>query len=157
MTNKEFIEKIKNNDLVYEMDEDGNVVMTKTTGEIFKTHFKQLEKDLEELEKYRKVMCEPIVKLMKDLERLEQIEEELGCPIEVLVEALKNGIWTYQYWDCEKEENKDKLKLVYPSLYFEHSPEIDTFMFNCGDHGYYSEKLKDYKKTWWLKENKEDI
>ena len=90
------------------------------------------------------------------LGHLENIEEELGCFIKVLIEALKNGIWTYEYWDCEKKENKNKLKHIRPSLYFEPSFEIDKFMFNCGDHGYYSVKLKDYKKTWWLKEDKSE-
>lgn len=34
----------------------------------------ELIKDLEELEKYRNVMCKPIVELMKDLEKLEYIK-----------------------------------------------------------------------------------
>ena len=53
MTSKEFIERLKSNDLIYKTDEEGNVVMTKTTGEIFEYHFKKLEEDLEELEQYR--------------------------------------------------------------------------------------------------------
>ena len=50
MTNKEFIERLKNSDLIYEIDENGNVTVTKSAGEIFENHFKQLEKDLEVLE-----------------------------------------------------------------------------------------------------------
>lgn len=87
---------------------------------------------------------------------LEDIEEGLGCPIEVVFKALKNGIWTYVYYDCEEKENKNKLKHIYPSLYFVSNFKIDKFMFNCGDNGYYSVKLKDYKKTWWLKEDRSE-
>lgn len=47
MTNKEFIERLKNSELIYETDENGNVVITKTAAEIFENHFEQLEKDLE--------------------------------------------------------------------------------------------------------------
>jgi len=53
MTNKEFIERLKGNDWIYETDENGNVVITKTAGEIFKNHFKKLEKDLEILEIFK--------------------------------------------------------------------------------------------------------
>lgn len=47
MTNKEFIERLKNADLIYETDENGNVITTKSVAEIFKNNFKHLEKDLE--------------------------------------------------------------------------------------------------------------
>lgn len=56
MTNKEFIERLKANDYIYETDENGNVVITKTAGEIFEHHFKKLEEDLERLEKQDKLL-----------------------------------------------------------------------------------------------------
>ena len=37
----------------------------------------QLEKDLEELEQYRKVMCKPVLDLMRDLEILEILKKHL--------------------------------------------------------------------------------
>jgi hypothetical protein len=88
------------------------------------------------------------------LGKLENIEEELNLPLDFIFRALKNGIWTYEYWDCEKPENKDKLKLIHPSLYFESS--LNQFVFDCGDNGYYSVSLKDYKKSWWLKEDRSE-
>jgi len=35
-----------------------------------------IKKDLEELERYRKIMCKPIVELMKDMEVLELIKNK---------------------------------------------------------------------------------
>jgi hypothetical protein len=50
MTNKEFIKRLKNIDMIYKTDENGNVSEIISCGETYENHFKQLEKDLEILE-----------------------------------------------------------------------------------------------------------
>lgn len=84
------------------------------------------------------------------LGRLEDIEEELGCPLGVLFKAITHGI---------AYELKNGL--------IESEPRID--LAECG-YGYIlcsgasTRKLiengefqtKDYKKTWWLKEDRSE-
>lgn len=84
MTNKEFIERLKGNDWIYETDENGNVVITKTAGEIFKNHFKKLEQDLEQKE-----LLETELKLEKD--KVKYIMEQLKKQDKIL-EILKRII-----------------------------------------------------------------
>lgn len=96
------------------------------------------------------------------LGKLEDIEEELGCPLEVVFEALSKGIeyeikiTTFLVVDetiptkrLAKRKNIREIKL---------QKDIDKFVFlvpydisRCGilqsDRIY----LKDYQKTWWLK------
>ncbi len=88
---------------------------------------------------------EEISNIIVKLGKLEDLEDELGCPLEVVFEALKQGIYSTQYRNCEQEI--DDVKLVEPSLVV-----IDNeFCFDCGDGGYYNVALKDYQKTWWLR------
>lgn len=78
----------------------------------------------------------PIDKLGK----LEDLEEEIGCPLEVVFKALGNGIYVYNgnhyvvFLKYYKVHNKFRLKDVNGLLY----------------------SLEDYKKTWWLKEDKSE-
>ena len=81
------------------------------------------------------------------LERLEDIEEKLGCPLEVMFKALK------QMFVFHKENGKIELLLVFLSnksndLYLYGFTEITTQDVRLS--------LKDYKKTWWLSETKEE-
>jgi hypothetical protein len=75
------------------------------------------------------------------LGKLEDLEEQLGCPLEVFVKALKNGI----YYDDKFEHpvfilDKDNFKTK------------DYHLLVTGTIVY----LKDYKKTWWLKKDKSE-
>ena len=82
---------------------------------------------------------------------LDIVEQELQN-LDLIKRALVEGIWSTEYWYCEREENKDKLKHIHPSFDY-----LDgEFGFNCGDNCYYFVYLKDYMKTWWFKENKEE-
>ena len=71
------------------------------------------------------------------LSNLEDIEDELGCPLDVVFRALKNGIID--------EENEDRdIMLVHSKKGYwfrEFSEDLPKLW------------LKDYKKTWWLKED----
>lgn len=76
------------------------------------------------------------------LGELEDIEEEIGCPIEVVFKALKNGIYL--------EESKSITTSIYYHI-LENEFVIEWYK-SKEDYGY--ELLKDYKKTWWLREDK---
>ena len=83
-----------------------------------------------------------------------ELSEELGCPLEVVFKALKDGINVI----CFDEE-----------IHFHNSPSLnkyDEFYFSETYYPYgdsccdatddsYQVKLSDYKKTWWLKGEKE--
>lgn len=96
----------------------------------------------------------PIEKLGK----LEDLEEQLGCPLEVVFKALDKGF----YIDTKKVEKEPswekpmkRISLVGCPKYFRlnlwyKTIEVDRF-------GHYLEIwLEDYKKTWWLKEDKSE-
>lgn len=75
------------------------------------------------------------------LAKYRNIEKELGCPLEVVFQALKNGVYKI-------DDN-----LCYEVVLRIHNDEI----YLCQP---YDDKLlhkvyiKDYKKTWWLKANR---
>lgn len=75
------------------------------------------------------------------LGQFEDLQDELSCPLDVVFKALKNGchIQDEGYFDC-------------PDIYF-HPLEMEFVIgwANKNNMGY--ELLKDYKKTWWLKED----
>ena len=93
-----------------------------------------------------------ITEMANDLLGYKKLEEQLGCSLVIIGRAIKEGIWSTEYWYCEKEENKDKIKHIYPNL----TILENEWGFDCGDHCYYFVALKDYKKTWWLKEDKSE-
>lgn len=69
------------------------------------------------------------------LGKLEDLEEELVCPLEVVFKALQNGIYTNVYSG-----------LCYVGLYENYFQVSDDYVVY----------LKDYKHTWWLKEDKSE-
>lgn len=86
--------------------------------------------------------------LVQELGRLEDIEDELGCPLDVVFKALKDGIYFNFNRTSKKEEFIESIDLSlklslggFYCLYFE--------QWNDG----YEVDLAYYKKTWWLKED----
>ena len=61
MTNKDFIKRLKNIDMIYKTDENGDVREFKKCGEIYKNHFKKLEKDLKILDILKEHFASDIV------------------------------------------------------------------------------------------------
>lgn len=90
------------------------------------------------------------------LKRIENIEEELGCPLDVLFKAFKNGIWFIN--------KQDELEYIDESLGINQKKYNNKFIFD--NYGYRCKNneveksteiyLEDYKKTWWLKEDKSE-
>ena len=73
------------------------------------------------------------------LGKLEDLEEQLGCPLEVIFKALKEGIY-----------QSDGGRRKYPTI--EYNGATKKFYFAFGTYC----NVEDYKKTWWLKEDKSE-
>lgn len=81
--------------------------------------------------------------LVQELGKLEDLEDELGCPLDVVFKALKDGIY-HEFGDLLYDGENLKLHHIkkqgwglYPIIC--DYDEAEAFF------------LKDYKKTWWLK------
>ena len=88
------------------------------------------------------------------LGKLEDLEEQLDCPLEVIFKAIYSGIYTNWDWYCDEFDINAELSHI-DNVYYGVNPfgKI-SIMF-----GYKKETiiaLKDYKKTWWLKEDKSE-
>lgn len=78
-------------------------------------------------------------KVYNKLGQIEDIEDELGCPLEVIFKALKDGIVV---------DNKTRWHTTVSLI----NVKLDNnYYFSIGDYPLY--KLKDYRKTWWLTED----
>ena len=87
-------------------------------------------------------------KAFQKLGKLEDIEDELGCPLDVVFKALKEG---YQYKlittnIITKETIKQIIKTDYAYLLYS---DDCWWIGTIRD----SHRLSDYNKTWWLKED----
>lgn len=86
------------------------------------------------------------------LGKLEDLEDELGCSLDVVFKALKDKeiIVKYTYGLDEPIEKLKTHKISGLSIYF------TDFVFWVYDDiivdNEFDVNLKDYKKTWWLKE-----
>ena len=127
----------------------------------------KIEKQIREAElEYLRKEDEMFYKRNREkLDKIEKIEDELGCPLEVVFEALDKGIiinekgfinTAYEHKKFEEEDSYyDNLQLYKSNngYYFEEtdSPYGDL---GCGLIGC-EVTLKDYQKTWWLPSDKE--
>ncbi len=93
-------------------------------------------------------------KLEKENAKYKQLEEQLGCPLEVIMKAVTNGLWHITPNNgIVFKDNRDYVITL--RGYVDSEPTImvrkrypDKFDGNWG--------LEDYKKTWWLKEDKSE-
>lgn len=92
--------------------------------------------------------CKPYLKLGE----LEDLEEQIGCPLEVFVK-LHQQMKFYrlnalnEIIECEIDNpNDDEVYHI----------QADGIIFNQYDYGWQFYSFKDYKKTWWLKEDKSE-
>lgn len=91
--------------------------------------------------------------VLNDICKYKDIEEELGCPIEVVFKALKNGIYRYMYFEEGNPvlRHYDELETDGEFLFFEYLRHDTEGQEEDGE-----DYLKDYKKTWWLKEDRSE-
>lgn len=89
-----------------------------------------------------KLVFENINKALEKLSCLEDLEEALGCPLEVREQAFNNGFY---------DENGNHYICEHYVHYFKqmHTKGIMA-------HTEKRFRLKDYKKTWWLREDKSE-
>lgn len=95
-------------------------------------------------------LCNPrkVSNVYDKLGKLEDLEEKYGLPLDVLVTLLDR----YQYYDEDGH-----LKIIH-SLDMYHKQILIKKYENDDDiYGYYEHlNFKDYKVTWWLKEDKSE-
>lgn len=87
------------------------------------------------------------------LGQLEDLEDELGCPLEVVFKALKEGFYT-QTMHHTKQDNTwlgindlGYTKEIFCMYFDENMSNIETCI---------ERDLKDYGKTWWLKSDRSE-
>lgn len=79
--------------------------------------------------------------VLTKLKHYENIEESLGCPLEVVFKALENGIYTIDKTWYPLVNILFENKKLYCQAKFKNPIEVH---------------IKDYKKTWWLKEDRSE-
>ena len=77
------------------------------------------------------------------LGKLEDLEEQLGCPLEVVVKALQNGIFYEDVANC--------MKYMVVDLSFNLEGDFVLY-FDDEEHWL----ARNYNKTWWLKIDKSE-
>lgn len=97
----------------------------------------------------------------------DELTNELGCPLDVVFKAIKDGIVIkahkdqHDSYDITLWLNTKQLIAVkdIKQLYFEEPRLIkyDVWCFSCSSGSYSGcVSLKDYKKTWWLSSDLEE-
>ena len=97
-----------------------------------------------------------------------QLTEQLGCPLEVVFKALDKGFLCEKFvvkkdnyedypekWEQWKKEYNNELQHIGNTKYLNFDLWYKTIYFSRGDT-YMEVWLEDYKKTWWLKEDKSE-
>ena len=102
----------------------------------------------------RKYEDTELPEIMEKLGELEDIEEQIGCPFDVVFKALKNGfkfkILSHKL-GTKQETVEQIIYCDYAYIYY--ADDIKEWCISTINDYFY---LKDYKKTWWLKEDKSE-
>ena len=90
--------------------------------------------------------------MYRKLKSLEDIEEELGCPLEVVFKALKNRQVIFKHIvGLENPKITLKAHKIAGLLFDGKNYGLWIYENGYGDEFYVY--TKDYKNTWWLKED----
>lgn len=87
--------------------------------------------------------------LSAKLGKLEDLEDELDCPLELILKALKYGI-VYK-----TDDDNCPIKLNYHPALLTTAFGLDTTVLFIFEIPSKIIPIKDYKKTWWLTSDKE--
>ena len=101
------------------------------------------------MEKYKIEDIEMLEKIIIRHDMYNKLEEQLGCPLKVFFEALKNGFYD-EYGNWYKA---DDFSLNYDWLL---SNPNDKYLAFDVEYNYLEFKLTDYKNTWWLKADRSE-
>ena len=98
--------------------------------------------------------------IVNKLGKIEDLEEQLGCPLDFIFKVLQapkiyiEGMNVRsEYDDRFKFHSKTNNYIINPYAIAGKKPEVA--FIDRWDYGY-NLRLKDYKKTWWLKEDKSE-
>ena len=105
----------------------------------------QLEDYRNTYDKYEGIDTNKFEEICDELIKYKQLQDELGCPLEVIFKALKEGIYFNFNRTC-KEEFIEPIDL---SLRYSLGG-FYCFYFEQWNDGYEVD-LRYYGKTWWLK------
>lgn len=83
-----------------------------------------------------------IEQALQRLESIDKLQEKIGCPLDVLFKALANEIYDADGFYIAL---KPYLVIIENDLFVFDVPDADDWIY-----------LKDYKKTWYLKEDKSE-
>ena len=124
----------------------------------------QLEYYRNTYDKYDGIESNEFDKICNELIEYKNLDEQLGCPLDVVFKAIVDGIVIIgdinKYTDMTLWlDTKPTTALIGEKHDFE-EPRLITYKewcFSCNSGSYSGcVKLKDYKKNWWLKENREE-
>jgi len=99
----------------------------------------RLTEKVKNTDDYIKLPTKDKQEFINKLGKLEDLEEQIGCPLEVFVKALKEGIY-----------QEDGGRRRFP--FIEYNSATDKFFFGFGTYC----NVEDYKKTWFLKEDRSE-
>ena len=94
--------------------------------------------------KYNEVKLDAYLDAVNKLGELEDLEEQLGCPLEVIIRAVKYGIYI---------KNIDGDMVNFKCYLYYKNPELGWY-FIIVNNGYVP--LTDYKVKFWLKKDKSE-
>ena len=99
---------------------------------------------------------------------IEKLQEQLGCPLEAVFKALENGFVCEKFvvekdnykdypekWEQWKKEDNNKLQHIGNTKYLSLEIWYKTIHFSAWNT-FMEIWLEDYKKTWWLREDKSE-
>jgi hypothetical protein len=119
---------------------------------VYQQYIDKLGKIEDLMEKYQIKDIEMLEKMIVRHDKYCNLEEEIGCPLDVYVK-LHQQMKFYrlnalnEIIECEIDNpNEDEVYHI----------QADGIIFNQYDYGWQFYSFKDYKKTWWLKETKEE-
>lgn len=106
---------------------------------------RDIDNYINEIEENNQIYMEEELEYAK---KCHNLEEQLGCPLEVVFKALKYGIII-----------KDMFDIGIGNKFY--GVRLDTQNYDCEYvlrtyKGTISVEVKNYKKTWWLKEDRSE-
>ena len=120
----------------------------------------RLTEKVKNTDDYIKLATRDKQEFINKLGKLEDLEEEIGCPLDFIFKVLKAPKIYIEGMNVRSEYD-DKFKFNAKSNYYIINPyaiegKKPEFLFvDRWSYGF-DLRLKDYKKTWWLAENKEE-